>query len=133
MTKEHTSSKEVAALIGLFNKIGFDVVNVKNNRAYIANYILFEEISTAIKLIEKYNYSMSAILGVYKHLYGGRNIFDIVDLVGIDITYNILNNLNESDESVYVPKLLKEALSNGYLGKKNKKTFKSFLEYKEKM
>jgi len=132
LTDEDSLNEELIELINSLTNNGFDIVNVKNNRGYIANYILFEEISTAIKLIEKYNYPMKSILQVYKHLYEGRNIFDIIDLVGIDITYNILCNLKELDESVYVPKLMEEALAEGYLGKKNKKTFKSFLENKEK-
>ncbi|MGJ0314202.1 3-hydroxyacyl-CoA dehydrogenase NAD-binding domain-containing protein [Aliarcobacter cryaerophilus] len=132
MTSEHSLNNELLQLIESFKEIEFDVVGVNDNRAYIANFILFEEISTAIKLIEKYQYDMKSILQVYKHLYNGRNVFDIIDVVGIDITYNILNNLKEIDDSIYVPELLKEALNNGYLGKKNKKTFKSFLENKEK-
>ncbi|MGB6327682.1 MAG: 3-hydroxyacyl-CoA dehydrogenase NAD-binding domain-containing protein [Halarcobacter sp.] len=132
LTHNHSSSEELSKLIVSLKDIGFDIVDVNNNRAYIANFILFEEISTVIKLIEKYKYDMQSILKVYKHLYNGRNIFDIIDMVGIDITYNILTNLKEIDDSIYVPDLLQEALNNGYLGKKNKKTFKSFLENKEK-
>ena len=83
---------------------------------------MFGEISNALKLIEKYDYPVEAILDIYKCLYNGRDIFSIIDLIGIDIVLKILVNMHEEDDAIYVPNCLKAALKENILGKKNKTT-----------
>ena len=113
-------SDQVVALTDFLKKTGFDVVKVGSNRGYLGNYILFNEISSALKLIEKLNYSTEQVNSIYEKLYGGRNIFNIVDLIGVDTSYQILKNLKESDNSIYLPECFEAALAKNILGRKNK-------------
>jgi len=99
--------------------LGFSLVEVKNNRGSVANYLLFKEISSVLELIEKYGYKVEAVEKIYSKLYSGRNIFNIIDLVGVDITRKIIMNLQEQDKSIYLPKCLEVALQKNILGKKN--------------
>lgn len=108
-------------------KSGFDVVKVNDNRGYIGNYILFNEISSALKLVEKFGYQASQLESVYNKLYDGRSLFSIIDLIGIDVVNQILVNLKEEDESIYLPVCLSEALSKNILGKKNRTSIKDVL------
>lgn len=107
--------------------LGFEVVSVKNNRGYIGNFILFHEISSALKLVEKYNYTVESINLFYNKLYDGRDIFAIVDIIGIDVVYCIIVNMKEQDDSLYLPKCLTTAIQNNILGKKNKTSIKQIL------
>ena len=42
-------------------RIGFSVMNVKSNRGYLGNVLLFAEISNALKMIEIYKYEASDV------------------------------------------------------------------------
>ncbi|RDH81544.1 MAG: hypothetical protein DIZ80_15825 [endosymbiont of Galathealinum brachiosum] len=119
---------DLSSLVSKFESLGYVVVDVNENRGYIGNYILFHEISSALKLVEKFGYGVEQINQVYSKLYDGRDIFFIIDLIGIDVSYKILSNLKEVDETIYMPKTLKKALERNILGRKNKTTIKSIIE-----
>ena len=125
---EQAPNNEIELLISSLEAFEFSVVRVKPNRGYIGNYILFHEISSALKLIEKYNYEVTTVSRIYDRLYNGRDIFNIIDLIGIDVVYKILQNLKEEDDSIYLPNCLKEALSKNILGKKNKTSLRGIIE-----
>jgi len=114
-------------IIKYLDKLEFEIIKVNDNRGYIGNYILFNEMSSALKLVEKFNYSADQINRVYSKLYEGRDIFFIIDLIGIDIVYKILSNLKEIDDTIYLPEVLKLALDRGILGRKNKTSIKEVL------
>ena len=116
-----------SSLIEKIKGLGFEVVSVNKNRGYIGNYILFHEISSALKLVEKFNYSVEKINQVYSKLYAKRDIFFIIDIIGVDVVFKILTNLKEDDETIYMPSLLTTALEKGVLGKKNKTSIKSVI------
>jgi 3-hydroxybutyryl-CoA dehydrogenase len=105
----------------------YEIINVNSNRGYLANYLLFNEISTVFKAIEGNCYSVSDMQTVYDILYSKRDIFKIIDVVGIDVTYKILMNLKEEDDSIYIPKSLEKALTQNIFGKKNNTSIKSVL------
>jgi len=128
ISKNKFISEELDSLIGIFESLGFVVVDVHSNRGYIGNYILFHEISSALKLVEKFNYGVNQINKVYSRLYDGRDIFFIIDLIGIDVVFQILTNLKEDDETIYLPMLLRSAMDKNILGKKNKTTIKSLID-----
>ena len=112
--------------------MNFSVINVKKNRGYIANYVIFNEVSTAFKLMEKFGYKLNDIQEMYNKLYNGRDIFNIIDLVGVDVTYKILENLNEADSTIYLSNILNSALKNDIKGKKNNTSIKEFILNEEK-
>lgn len=123
----HAMDIAVNSLSTLFLEHDFHVINVKDNRGYIGNYVLFSEIASVLKLVEEYNYTIEQINGVYSKLYDGRDIFVIIDLIGVDVAYQILLNLNEKDKTIYVGNLLKDAMKLNSLGRKNKTSIKDFL------
>lgn len=122
---ESTVSPDLPELVDFLEDIEFTIIPVKGNRGYIGNYILFHEISSALKLMERYGYTAESVSKVYEKLYDGRNIFTIVDLIGVDVVYQILINLKERDDSIYLPDCLHKALSLNILGRKNKTTIRT--------
>jgi 3-hydroxyacyl-CoA dehydrogenase len=104
----------------------FNIVPVHANRGYIANFIFLREISHVFKLIEKYGYALAEIDAVYK-AFGKYDVFSFVDIVGVDTTYKVIETLNHDENIVYLPKLLKKAIENNILGKKNRTSIRRFL------
>lgn len=120
-------SKNLSHIVASLSNLGFEVVETQCNRSYVGNFVLFHEVSSVFKLIEQYGYTVDSINKVYNKLYGNRDIFNIVDLVGVDVSLQILKNIKEVDSTVYVPRLLQEAVENNVLGRKNKTTIKSII------
>jgi 3-hydroxyacyl-CoA dehydrogenase len=119
--------EEIELLLSGLNKLGFKIIDVKNNRGYIANYIIFNEISSVFKLIEIQGYQPKDINKIYSTLFS-KNLFKMIDLIGVDVTYKILHNLREKDSGIYMPKILEEAINVGILGKKNGTSIMNLLE-----
>jgi 3-hydroxyacyl-CoA dehydrogenase len=122
-----TKGGGIVNILTLLNLNSFNVIDVQPNRGYLANSLLFREIANVFFMIEQCRYSVSAIESVYAALHKDRSIFDIVDLVGVDVTYAILDNLKLQDSSVYLPRSLRFAIEKSILGKKNKTSIKDFL------
>ena len=97
----------------------FTLVQVKENRGYIGNFLLFSEIASTLKLVDEFGYTTHAIDQV-RHCMGHEvSIFSIIDLIGIDTTKRILDNLHETDSGIYVSPVLEKALHRGIYGRKN--------------
>lgn len=111
----------------LKDTLGYDVVTVKENRGFVANYILFNEIANTLKLIDLYGYSPSDIEKVSSYMGKSYSIFEIIDLVGVDVTKNIIESLMKESPSVYLSPSLNNAIAGGILGKKNKTSFREFI------
>ena len=123
----YVDASNEAAINGIIEPIvalDISIIKCDHNRGYIGNYILFHEISSCLKLIEKYNYSVESIEDVSSKLYGKRSIFRIIDIIGIDTVYAILKNLKEVDDTIYLPYSLLTAIERNILGKKNKTSIK---------
>jgi 3-hydroxyacyl-CoA dehydrogenase len=127
-TQFSENNEELDLLIsGLEEKLKFDVVKVKENRGYIGNYILFHEISNALKLIDVYGYSLKDIEKVSSFIGKTYSVFEVIDLVGVDVTKFIIENLKQENDSIYISPSLENAISAGVLGKKNKTSFRKFI------
>ncbi len=96
---------ELKELLDELTGLGFVVINVLNTRGYIANYIIFNEISNVFKLIEVYHYPLGEIEKVYSHLFD-KNLFRMIDIVGVDVTYTIIKNLKEGLEVITRKRLM---------------------------
>ena len=107
---------------------GYNIVEVKGNRGYIGNYLLFHELGAALKLVDNYNYNIQDIKNVISVISPNRDIFLILDLIGLDVALSIFKNLHEEDSSIYIPKCIEDALKLGVLGKKNKTSIIDFIE-----
>ncbi len=128
LTLSQHSKLQLYELLDRLQHKGFSAIKVNNNRGYLANSLIFREISNVFYMIEKLDYDIFSIESIYENLYKGRNIFDLIDLIGVDTSISIINNLGISESSLYKPKLLKLAFDNGVLGKKNKTSIKFFLK-----
>jgi 3-hydroxyacyl-CoA dehydrogenase len=127
-TRDKSVIEQIRPLITFLEGIGFEVIPVHHNRGYIGNFILFHEISSLFKLIEKHGYSAESTMRVYNKIYNNsHDVFTVIDHIGIDVVYKILINLREMDESFYVPSCLKTALEKNVLGKKNKTSIRQIL------
>ena len=102
------------------SRIGFLVINVKPNRGYLGNMLLFAEISNALKMIEIHKYEASDVEEIYRFLYPDRDIFNIIDLIGVDVVWRIMKNLSDKDASFYLADCLEQAVKYNLLGKKNR-------------
>jgi len=125
---ETTCELDVLPLFRDIQDAGLTVVHTKNNRGYIANYVLFREIAAALMLVEKFGYDTGTIDLTFAALGRQASVFDVIDFVGVDVTKRILENLRETDSSVTVPPVLTLALASGILGRKNKTTIRSMLD-----
>jgi 3-hydroxyacyl-CoA dehydrogenase len=112
------------AILKRLKDINFKIFNVKPNRGYLGNSIIFFQISNFFYLYEKLKYHKDDILNISKKLEINLDILNIIDLVGVDTCFNILKNLNEKDNRFYVPILFEKALEKNILGKKNKTSIK---------
>lgn len=128
LSKKFTSSQEYNSVVEYLVSQQFSIVKVNANRGYIGNYVLFNEISTIFRLIEIYKYSYKDICTIYKILYNGRDLFQIIDLIGVDVVFQILKNLKKVDVFIYVPNILSLALKQGILGRKNKTSILDVLD-----
>jgi 3-hydroxyacyl-CoA dehydrogenase len=107
--------------------VNFTVANVKLNRGFVGNFLLFREISNFLYLIERFNYSLNTIEAVQSSLGKTHGLISVIDFVGVDVTKAIIDNLHNEDSSVYVPEVFDKAISKGILGKKNKTSIMDLL------
>ena len=106
---------------------GVHFLEVRQNRGYLGNFLLFHQIAAAFRLIEVHHYDVEGIRAMSEALLGNRNIFETVNRIGVDVCQQILKNLHEHDSSIYVPEILEEAIQSGILGKKNKTSIVQWL------
>ena len=116
---ENDINNSIINLITLLEQQQFKIIDVKSNRGYLANSLLFREIINAFIMIEQYEYSQASITNIYKSLGRNYDLFSVIDLIGVDTTYRILENLKEQDNSLYLPTTLREAIKVNILGRKN--------------
>ncbi len=117
-----------AALLQALRQVGFEIVRTASHRGYIGNALLFQEIAHALQLIEQPHYSTQAIDMVQRHTGRTTSLFDIIDLVGVDVTRRILINLHEHNPAVPVSPLLDVALAEGVYGRKNRTSIRTVLD-----
>lgn len=112
-------TKEGDHLVALLAENDFTKVDVKPNRGYVGNFLLFAEISATLKLVDNYGYTTDTIDQITNSIGREASIFSIIDLIGIDTTKRILDNLHEEDPSIYVSPLLSKAMAKDIYGRKN--------------
>lgn len=113
-------------ILTFLKSIKFNIINVKENRGYIGNFLFVQQIALALQLVEEYGYDINTVREVYKGLYN-KDIVKIIDTVGIDILFATLKNLKEKYKITYMPKCLKRAMEINVLGKKNGTSIKQCL------
>lgn len=125
---EATCTTICTTLLRDIQEAGMLVIQTKENRGYIANYVLFQEIAASLMLVEKFGYDTKTIDLVLEAMGRQSSIFDVIDFVGVDITKNILENMHATDIAITVPSVLNSALACGILGRKNRTSIRSLLD-----
>jgi 3-hydroxyacyl-CoA dehydrogenase len=109
---------------------GFTFIKVQQNPGYLGNYLLFMHIAQVLTLIERFGYSSNQILEVAEKLHISVNVLDVIDLVGVDVSKTIIENLYKPLGNTPPTMLLDCALTEGILGKKSRTSFKRFIQEK---
>lgn len=126
--KPDQRSESVSILTGALEKLGYQIVPIFGNRGYVGNFILFHEICAALKLVDKFKYSTETIDSVTQGMGRQSSLIDVIDFIGVDVVLKISENLREADDSFWVSPLLKKAVELGILGRKNKTSFREFVD-----
>ena len=123
--KRNSFSEDLLFLvIEKLNKLSYQLINVQDTPGFLINKIIFKDISYFFYLIEVEKFDISEINKFYPSNGSKINPIKLINIIGVDTSLYILENLNKHDKTFYIPKLLKVALKKNILGNKNKKIFK---------
>ena len=106
--------------------IGKRPVRCRDRAGFIVNFLLFPYLNDAVRMHEE-GYSRPEDIDAAMKLGCGHPMgpFELMDIVGLDVTYAILNSLHEEfRERRYAPApLLEHMVRAGYLGRKTSRGF----------
>ena len=122
---------EAASFLEVLRRFGFERIRTAPHRGYIANTLLFQEIAHALQLIDRFQYSTRTIDTVQRYTGRTTSLFDIIDVIGVDVTKRILDNLREHHPDLPVSPLLEHALLQGVYGNKNQTSIRTVLDHVE--
>ena len=108
----------------------FLVLDLPHGNHGAVNKIVFSEISNFFELIEKENFDKNALLEVMKKL-KGYDILNLIDIIGSDISLNIIKNFINNKILKYEPYFFKDLINREIYGKKNNTSVVSFFKSDE--
>jgi 3-hydroxybutyryl-CoA dehydrogenase len=123
--KRNSFSEEILfSVIKKLDKLSYQIINVQDTPGFLINKIIFKDISYFFYLIEVEKFDVEEIKKYYENDTGKINPIKLVNIVGIDTSLYILENLNKHDKTFYIPEALKTAVKENILGIKNKNFFR---------
>ncbi|MBW3594307.1 MAG: 3-hydroxyacyl-CoA dehydrogenase family protein [Actinobacteria bacterium] len=121
-----TSEEVERRAIAWVNEIKKHPVRCRDRAGFIVNFLLFPYLNDAVRMHEE-GYSTPDDIDTAMKLGCGHPMgpFALMDIVGLDVTYAILNSLHEEfRERRYAPApLLEHMVRAGYLGRKSGRGF----------
>ena len=126
---ENTSEDVLKKCTLLAARLNKESVIVKDSPGFIVNRLIFAMINEACHTLEE---GIAEVEDIDKAMKLGANYpmgpFELADLIGLDLTLEILQNLHAaSDSTKFQPSyVLKDLVEKGRLGKKNRKGFYSY-------
>jgi 3-hydroxybutyryl-CoA dehydrogenase len=126
---ENTSDDVLKRCAKLAARLNKESVIVVDSPGFIVNRLIFAMINEACHALEE---GIAGVKDIDKAMKLGANYpmgpFELADLIGLDLTLEILQNLHAtSDSTKFQPsQVLKDLVERGCLGKKNRKGFYSY-------
>lgn len=122
--KKNYSDQLLNDVINKLKNLSYQIINVADTPGFLINKIIFKDISYFFYLIEKEKFKIQDVTMIFKDDIKKTDPIKLVNMIGVDTSLYILENLKKYDDTYYVPESLKQAVSNGALGYKNRKLFK---------
>ncbi len=122
--KNSFSENLLASVVSKLQEIDYQIINVQDTPGFLINKIIFKDISYFFYLLEVEKFDKNEIVKFYESDMKKTNPIKLVNIIGVDTSLYILQNLHKHDKSFYIPLLLKSSVENNILGNKNKKFFK---------
>ena len=126
---ENTSEDVLKKCTLLAARLNKESVIVVDSPGFIVNRLIFAMINEACHALEE---GIAGVEDIDKAMKLGANYhmgpFELADLIGLDLTLEILQNLHAtSDSTKFQPSyVLKDLVERGCMGKKNRKGFYSY-------
>jgi len=124
---EKTSDETLKKTVEFAKSIGMDYIVVeKDVPGFVVNRINVRIFSEAMKLMEK-GYRAEEIDAAVKYRIGmPMGLLEVADFSGVDVLYNVINELRKRGMDLEVPEILKKMMEEKRFGMK---TGKGFYEY----
>uniref|UniRef100_A0A7J2TK24 3-hydroxyacyl-CoA dehydrogenase/enoyl-CoA hydratase family protein n=1 Tax=Archaeoglobus fulgidus TaxID=2234 RepID=A0A7J2TK24_ARCFL len=124
---EKTSDETLMRTVEFAKSIGMDYIVVRKDvPGFVVNRINVRIFSEAVKLMEE-GYRAEEIDAVVRHRIGmPMGLLEVVDFSGVDVLYNVINELRNRGMDLEIPEILKKMVEEKRLGMK---TGRGFYEY----
>ncbi|MEM0203198.1 MAG: 3-hydroxyacyl-CoA dehydrogenase/enoyl-CoA hydratase family protein [Archaeoglobaceae archaeon] len=124
---EKTSEETLRKTIDFAKSIGMDYIVVeKDVPGFVVNRINVRVFGEALRLLEE-GYKPEEVDAVVRYRIGmPMGIFEVADFSGVDVLYNVINELRKRGMDLEVPEIIKKMVEENRVGMK---TGKGFYEY----
>ncbi|WP_404868304.1 3-hydroxyacyl-CoA dehydrogenase NAD-binding domain-containing protein [Kitasatospora griseola] len=123
-----TGGPALAAARALCGRLGKTVVESPDRTGFLVNYLLFAYLARAVRAVERGDADPAGTDAAVESGFGfPLGPFALLDTIGLDVSLAILEQLHEAyrEPDFEPPRLLREAVAQGLLGRKNGRGFRT--------